>query len=291
MGLFTLFRQAPSTGPAALLSRYKQLRQVALELNNRLVATLSKDVLDEGGRTLGILRKGIFVFDTEDEMAVLMDYCLHDVRRGGKNAVERYLEASPPPTDSDEMVLLHAMRQARYALLLVQEREPGVGAQVLDILRNESLFLHDIGFGKCCHPGMLLASRIMCVDDLWMTTGAPLPFGEAPEGAVPEPAQLQADLKRLFPARELSPEQERHMAAVFIRESLRRGAAEYTQYRDPAASAAEQVEYRDAVAGAVDDALPFWATRGGSGKHRVGRGNMCRCGSGRKFKHCCGKKR
>ena len=84
------------TDHAALLARYKQLRQVGLALNNKLVATLAKDVLHEGGTQLGILKKNTLVFDTEDEMAVLMDYCLHDVRRGAMNAIDRFLAKSPP---------------------------------------------------------------------------------------------------------------------------------------------------------------------------------------------------
>src|SRR5207244_4376895 len=105
---------------AALLARYQHLRRVALPLNNRLVETLPKNVLDEGGKKLGILKKNVLVLDTEDEISVLMDFCLYDVRRQGVNAIERYLAESPPPPDSDEMVLLQAMRQARYSLFEVE---------------------------------------------------------------------------------------------------------------------------------------------------------------------------
>src|SRR5919199_1754 len=97
---------------ARLLARYRHLRQVGLRLNNRLVEALPRDVLDEGGKKLGILRKNVLTLDSEDELSVLMDYCIYDVRRRGVNAVERYLAESPPPPDSDERVLLEAMRQA-----------------------------------------------------------------------------------------------------------------------------------------------------------------------------------
>src|SRR5438105_4903900 len=95
---------------AALVPRYEHLRNVALRLNDRLVKTLSRRDLDEGGKKLGILRGNTLVLDTEDEIAVLMDYCIYDLRRKGSNAVERYLADSPPPAESDEMVLLQAMR-------------------------------------------------------------------------------------------------------------------------------------------------------------------------------------
>src|SRR5665213_1368348 len=102
------------TGHAALLPRYKRLRQSAVGLNSRLVKSLSQNVLNEGGKKLGILRRNVLTLDSADELAVLMDYCIFDVRRSGVNAVERFLAKSPPPQDSDEMAILLGMRQAYY---------------------------------------------------------------------------------------------------------------------------------------------------------------------------------
>jgi len=64
-----------------VISRYKHLRKVSVKLNDKIVQTLSKEVLHEGGKKLGILQSGTLVFNTEDETSVLMDYCLYDVRR------------------------------------------------------------------------------------------------------------------------------------------------------------------------------------------------------------------
>src|SRR5439155_8740576 len=111
------------TRHAELLPRYKHLRRVGLELNNRLVKTVTRSILDEGGKKLGILKRDVLTLDTEDEIAVLMDYCIHDVRRRGVNAVERYLATAPAAPESDEMVLLQALRQARYSLFAVESAE------------------------------------------------------------------------------------------------------------------------------------------------------------------------
>src|SRR2546423_3109902 len=129
-----------------ILPRYKQLREVGLSLNNRLMKQVSKSDLDEGGKKLGILKKKRLELDTQDEIAVLADFCIHDVRRKGSNAVERYLAESPPPEGSDEMALLQALRQAHFSLFAVEEMEPGVGVHVRDLFRDESLFLVDVGF-------------------------------------------------------------------------------------------------------------------------------------------------
>ncbi len=108
-----------------LLPRYKHLRRVGLELNNRLMTMVSKSDFEEGGKKLGILKKTVLTLDTQDEIAVLADFCIHDVRRQGINAIGRFLAESPPPADSDEMVLLQALLQARFSLFAVEATEPG----------------------------------------------------------------------------------------------------------------------------------------------------------------------
>ena len=98
---------------AEMLHRYKRLREVSRMLNSEvLLPRIPTDVMQEAGRTLGILRRGVFVFQTEDESSILMDYCIHDIQRGGQNAVERLVAESPPEPGSDEMLVLEAMRQA-----------------------------------------------------------------------------------------------------------------------------------------------------------------------------------
>jgi hypothetical protein len=105
------------------LPRYRHLRQIGLEVNNRLVRTLSRSVLDEGGHQLGILKGNSLLLDAKDEIDVFVDYCIYDVRRRGKNAVERFLKKSPPALGSDEWVILNAMRQARYSVFAVESQE------------------------------------------------------------------------------------------------------------------------------------------------------------------------
>jgi hypothetical protein len=56
-----------------LVQDYRRSRKIAMKLNHRLVETLGKDVMDEGGRKLGILKEGTLVLGSEDELSVLMD--------------------------------------------------------------------------------------------------------------------------------------------------------------------------------------------------------------------------
>jgi hypothetical protein len=213
-----------------LLPRYKHLRQVGRKLNTRLVETLSRSVMNEGGRRLGILEGDALLLDTEDEIAVLMDYCIHDVRRHGINTVEEFLRSSPPPAESDEWILLQALRQCRFSVFVVESSESGVGVYVRDLLRDESLFLVDVGLSQSAPVGMILAARLMAPEGIGMTTGAALPVDTLSPA---ERAGFVEELRDAFKGvdfRNLSPEEASDFAGTVIRTCLAEGAAEGIAY-------------------------------------------------------------
>jgi hypothetical protein len=212
--------------------------------------------------------------DTEGEIAVLMDYCLYDVRRQGRSTVERFLAESPPPAGSDEMILLQAMRAAHYPLFAVEAVERGVGVLARDLRRDEPCSIVDVGFGSTAPVGVMLAARYMAPEGIGMTTGAGLPVGMLP---VAERAaflrQVTATLQ-VTDFRNLSPGQASELTARIIRTCLEHGAAERIEYIEPRGS---KVHGRPDVA-----AKP---------PRRPRPNERCPCGSGRKFKNCCGGRR
>ncbi len=259
---------------AELMARYKHLRKVGLELNHRLVKTLNKSIIEEGGKKLGILKGKTLMLDTEDESSVLMDYCIHDVRRQGMNAVERYLAESPPPADSDEMVLLQALRQSRFCVVAVDSAEPEIGVHGRDLLRDVPLFLLDIGFSRAAVPGMVLATRVMAPEGNYRTTGAALPVGVLSPAQQAEYVHGLAAIFKGMDLRKLSPQQTSEFSATVIRVCLEQGAAKQIQYIEPVLESS-----RRAVTGAPPP------------RQKIGRNDRCPCGSGKKFKHCCGRGR
>jgi hypothetical protein len=255
------------TDHAILLPRYLRLRQIGLALNHKLVATLSTEVLHEGARRLGILQGSTFVFDSEDETSVLMDYCIYNVRSGGKNAVERYLATSPPPADSDEMMLLEAKQSAYYSIVKITGMERGVGVSVDDVLRGETGFLFDVGFSKSAKVGLLIAGRVIPCGDFLMTGGASLPLSSAARNRGMEWLQRlghQTDTARL------APEQEADLAALTIRACLKSGASSAIEYKTPGQGTSRRRP-------GIEAQSPI----------RANRNDPCPCGSGRKYKSCC----
>ncbi len=172
------------TDHAGLLDRYRRTREVRFRLNHLLVQTIPKKTLDECGLKLGFLRKGTFVFETEDESALLMDYCLYYPQPDGRNLVAKYLEESPPPAGSEEMAALQAMTHAYYSLFQITDVERGVGVSVEDLLREEAGFIVDVGMGNSVRRHMMLATRIIPMDGFLTTGGAGLPLDSSAAGRI-----------------------------------------------------------------------------------------------------------
>ena len=251
---------------AEIISRYKHLRTVGRNLNSKLVKRLSKDVLYEGGKNLGILQRNTLVFNSEDESSVLMDYCIYDVYRNGRNAVEQYLVDSAPDPESDEMACLRAMQKAVYSLFVVESVMRGFGATVRDILSNKSIAIVDMGFGDTAQPGLIFASRLLFHEDFVMTGGAALPISVLPEDKRQPVTQMLAKV--------VTPDDDGHFdPAPLIRACLEHDCSSHVQYQEPTG----RLVGRQQTSGSIG---------------QVGRNDPCPCGSGKKFKKCClGKQR
>jgi hypothetical protein len=248
-------------GRAEIVSRYKRLRAAGRNLNHKLVQQLTKDVLHEGGKKLGILQKGTLVFNSEDETSVLMDYCIYDVYRNGRNAVEQYLVDSAPAPESDEAVCLQAMQHAVYSLFIVESVIRGFGVTVRDVLSNKPYVIVDMGFGSTAQPGLLFASRLLVHEGFAMTGGAALPISVPPED------QRQPVIKML--AQGVTADDDGYFdPAPLIRACLQQGCSSQVQYQEPTGRL-------------VGGQRTSGSTRS------VGRNAPCPCGSGKKFKNCC----
>jgi hypothetical protein len=162
---------------------YQRLREAGRRLTTRMTKTIPGAAYREIGTALGIYRKGVLVFDTEDVAAVLADCCLHDWIHDGRNLVEQYCLDHPAPPDSDDAYLLRAYQQARFRVLVAGSIAPGAGIECADTLSGERFFLTDISLSNCARNSRtLFATRTVPLDGYWMTTGAGLPIGDRNTG-------------------------------------------------------------------------------------------------------------
>jgi hypothetical protein len=260
--------QDPNVTGTEILDRYRRLRQMSLRVGNQLVKAIPKDVLDHCGQILGFTQKGILVFETEDETSVLMDYCIYYPQEDGRNVVSHFLERSPPRANSDEMAILQAMARAYYSLFRGEKAEPGVGVHVRDMLRDEAIFIADVGFSTSAIPGLALATRVIPGDGFFMTGGAAVPVDRGSGERILRDLSQKGYVPGRFDFKGMSPQQEADVAAIIIRACRATGASSHIMYRHEGERPA--------------------ARAGGMRPRKIGRNEPCPCGSGRKFKHCCG---
>ncbi len=210
------------------LAEYCALKQTRLELNTRLVKELSGQTIRKGGRKLGLLDHGVLYFETEDESNVLMEFCIHDCREVGRNAVDRLL--GRPGVGGAERKLLESMRRAWFSLFRICRAVPGVGVETTDLLQEQDVFIVDLNFSRTAIPGLVLATRIVPVGDDYMTTGAALPVEPDLLADILDELGAWGGQRALMHAASLSPRERTELTAIVLRTCLARGASHQIRY-------------------------------------------------------------
>jgi SEC-C motif len=199
-----------------------------------------------------------------------MDYCLYHPGPDGDTLVTTFLEKSPPPEDSEEMVALQAMTHAYYSLFQITDVKRGVGVSVEDLLRDETGFIVDIGFGNTAFRHMMLATRIIPMEGFLMTGGAGLPVNSEAARRIFNELTRMKQTPETFDFHQIKPRQEADLAALIIRTCRSSGASSHIVYAEPGGQTRPNSS--------------------GSEIGRTGRNEPCPCGSGKKFKMCCGRR-
>ena len=255
-----------------VLERYKHMRAVNFRLNNEVLTRYApKKTVKEAARRLGIWEQGTLVFDTKDQVAVLMDYAFYDCFQDGSNAVDRYAAENSPPPGSDEEALVAAMKHAFFSVFRVQKVVTGTGVHVLDILSDRRYFLADVGIGSTAEEALVFASRVLPFEDFIMTCGAALPADAAAQNSIAN--HLNSMPKSPLDEEPLTREEKADLSASIIRFCLESGASEGVRYGEAAEDHAGD-----------SGVIPF-----PSADAKIGRNDPCLCGSGKKYKRCCGR--
>ena len=284
MGMFARFfpRQDDSAefaNRAELVARYRQIRGVASRLGNELLEGVSKSGFHAAGRRLGILRGEALILRAKEDLAVMTDYCLYEIRENGRTAVEKYLIQSQLDPESNEMLVLRAMQHAVYSLFEIESLAPGFGVRVRDLLSDESTFAIDLGMSSSGEVGYVFAGRLLTMTEFSMFSGASIPLDWGiPGDSLDELIACASGI--------LEPDEEGvRDSGLLIRASLQWGLMESVRYQDVTGSLDEPDEEEW-----DDDGVLYAAPRRNLKPPlpvRTGPNGPCPCGSGRKRKNCC----
>jgi hypothetical protein len=261
-------RTFTETEYSQLVDRYKKLRTVNRNIHNALLSYLPKKVLKKCAQKLGISKSGTFIFQEEHETDVLIDYCIYDYHEDSENAVSRYLKENPPTPGSDEHVVLKAMLESYHSLIQVEGIVERVGIRAHDLLSNRRILLVDIGLSQTTEEGIVIAARIIPFEDFVMTSGAALPVD------ADTLIQIMDLLTEQFNGgpekfRDFNMEQKANLTTSIINLCLDANASSRIAYKD----IQEEPQF-----------IPFPIINS-----RIGRNDPCPCGTGKKYKRCCGR--
>ena len=147
----------------SIIEKYEKIRDAGRTLiYSMLDACVTKEMLQNAAKLLGITLQGDeFVFDSEEETSVLMDFVLLDYKVNDSvraNAVQVYRETRGGQNKVENEILDSLL--ASYTSLFEVVAVSGYTLLLKDLFRimDKPIKLMDLGFSGCAIPGMLIFS-------------------------------------------------------------------------------------------------------------------------------------
>ncbi|MFN3742058.1 MAG: hypothetical protein ACK4VW_05245 [Anaerolineales bacterium] len=167
-----------------ILQEYQRYRKVNRDLNHKIIdAYINRALIEKSARMLNLWKNGVLILESEDDINVLMDFALYEIRQAdGKNLVERYAEEKGG-SNAIERELLTAMVKARTGLFKVSQVLRGKGQVVLENLTapEAQVVLTDINFSQTRREELIVFFRPVRVMKFTMTSGIVFAFPAAME--------------------------------------------------------------------------------------------------------------
>lgn len=165
--------QVPSRGE--VLARYRHLREISKRHHSDALKLLSRDAILHHARRLGLADGKVLILDSMDELTLAFDLAIHTAPAGRSRAIDRYARSTRFASGSDEALMLEAMCNARFAIVVVRRRHPSAGLIVTDLFRKVDLWLMDEGLEVSLPVGTAFATRYFAPDRFVVTAGVGMP--------------------------------------------------------------------------------------------------------------------
>ena len=165
--------QVPSRGE--VLARYRHLREISKRHHSDALSLLSRDAILHQARRLGLADGKVLILDSMDELTLAFDLAIHTAPAGRSRAIDRYARSTRFASGSDEALMLQAMCNARFAIVVVRRRHPSAGLIVTDLFRKVDLWLDDEGLELSLPVETVFATRYFAPDRFVVTAGVGMP--------------------------------------------------------------------------------------------------------------------
>jgi hypothetical protein len=216
-----------------------------------------------------------FLPKDDDSIAMMLNYCCFNLfLEGGGTLMDLYVSLHPAE-DEDLRAVQEAHQRSYFSLFEIKQLVPRVGAELRDLFTDDIVRVVYPRLAETMRPGLVLPVRAMPLEDFHVIFNGPIPFNTV--ASVPEYES------RLFAAygkygvqkgRPLTVEQRANIETFQTIDVLAQRYPELSRNRakPPAPAPAPAPRFGQSP-------LPDMK--------RVGRNDLCPCGSGKKFKQCC----
>jgi hypothetical protein len=212
-----------------VLARYRHLREICKRHHSDALKLLSRTAILHQARRLGLATDGNFlILDSMDELTLAFDLAIHTAPAGRSRTIDRYARSKRFASGSDEALMLEAMCDARFAIVLVQRRHPSAGLIVADLFRKIELWLMDEGLEASLPVGTAFATRYYAPDRFVITAGVGMPVDAGLLTSVLE------STPQLLRKSRIEAIQDRRFAEAVYRAAIADGIMEGISYDDSA---------------------------------------------------------
>jgi hypothetical protein len=159
-----------------VVARYRRLREISKRHHHEIMKFISGDAILQQARRLGLARGKTLILDDMAEMNYVYDLAIHTAAAERSRAIDRYARSARFSAESDEALVLEAMRTACFSILVIERRHETAGLVATDLFRRTEVWLVDIGLESSMPDGGIIATRLFTPEGFAMTAGVQVPF-------------------------------------------------------------------------------------------------------------------
>ncbi len=138
-------RPVASLSRAEVLTRYRHFREISKQHHSAVLNFLPKDTVISHARRIGLAQGKTLVLDSMDDLNLVFDLLIHTAPKDRSRAIDRYARAARLAPETDEALVLEAMRRARFSIISSVRRHTVAGLIVKDLFRGFEFWLVDEG--------------------------------------------------------------------------------------------------------------------------------------------------
>jgi hypothetical protein len=166
---------AASLSRAELLTRYRRFREIGKQHHSAVLKFLSKDAVISQARRLGLAQGRMLVLDSMDDLNLVFDLLIYTAPKDRSRAIDRFAKAAQLAPETDEALVLEAMRHARFSIIACARRHAVAGLIVKDLFRGIECWLVDESLESSLPEGAMVATRLYPLQGFTVTAGVLVP--------------------------------------------------------------------------------------------------------------------